>query len=68
MSKSKFDDSSVVELDSHLLAILNQLVAMDLAESWEVKMNGTVDYGYTSTKLMRKLAKNALKHHGSIES
>jgi hypothetical protein len=61
-------DSSVVVLDNHLLAFLKQLVAMGLAESWEVRINGPIDHDYTSTKLMQKLAKRiaVLTNHESI--
>jgi hypothetical protein len=63
-------DSSVVVLDKHLLSLFDQLVALGLAESWEVKINGPIDHEYTSTKLMQKLAKRVpvLKNRGSIGS
>jgi hypothetical protein len=63
-------DSSLVVIDKHLLALLDQLVAMGLAVSWEVRINGPMDHEYTSTKLMQKLAKriSGLTNHGSIES
>jgi hypothetical protein len=61
-------DSSVVVLDNHLLAFLDQLVAMSLAVSREVRINGPIDHDYTSTKLMQKLAKRirVLSNHKSI--
>jgi hypothetical protein len=53
-------DSSLVVIDKHLLALLDQLVAMGLAESWEVRR--PIDHEYTSTKLMQKFAKKILVH------
>lgn len=63
-------DSSLVVIDKHLLALLDRLVAMGLAESWEVRTNEPIDHEYTSTKLMQKLAKKmlVLTNHGSIGS
>jgi hypothetical protein len=67
MSTFKRADSVVVTLDNHLLALLDLLVVMGLADSWEVKINGPIDHDYTATKLMQKVAKKALKNHESIE-
>jgi hypothetical protein len=57
-------DSSLVVIDKHLLALLDQLVAMGLAESWEVR--GPNDHEYTSTKLMQKFAKKILVHRRTM--
>jgi hypothetical protein len=48
---------SVVKVDDHLLALLNQLKAMGLADSLEVLIDGPIDHAYTSTKLMQRLTK-----------
>jgi hypothetical protein len=51
----------LIVVDNQLLALLNQLVAMGLATTWEVRVNEPIEYEYTATKLMLKLAK---KMHG----
>jgi hypothetical protein len=51
---------SLVVVDDLLLALLQQLAAMGLATSWEVRVNEPIEYEYTATKLMQRLAKKVL--------
>jgi hypothetical protein len=48
---------SLIVVDDQLLTLLEQFVAMGLAASWEVRINEPIEYEYTATKLMQRLAK-----------
>lgn len=47
----------LVVVDNLFLALLQQLVAIGLASSWEVRINEPIEYEYTATKLMQRLVK-----------
>jgi hypothetical protein len=59
----------LIVVDDKLLKLLQQLVVMGLATLWEVKVNGPVEYEFTATKLMHKLAKTIpMQNHSSTET
>jgi hypothetical protein len=58
MAKVKDSDLFIGPVvDDQLLTLLEQFVAMGLAASWEVRINEPIEYEYTATKLMQRLAK-----------
>jgi hypothetical protein len=53
-------DRRLIVVDDLLLGLLQQLVAMELATTWEVRINEPIEHEFTATKLMQRLVKKVL--------
>src|ERR1700722_18386702 len=54
------NDRKLIVVDNALLKLLEQIVSVGLATSWEVRDNAPVQHEYTATKLMRKLVQKCI--------